>query len=129
MLGALWSDAIFPGQAPADHRLIRIILGGAHDPSILDLTTDELHKLSIKESHTVMKMNGQPVFRCHFRHPRGIAQYNVGHLKKLEVIEGLERDLPGLFFTGASYRGVSVNGCIKDAVRIRDRFLEQWGAK
>jgi oxygen-dependent protoporphyrinogen oxidase len=63
--------------------------------------------------------------RAQFRFQRGIAQYTVGHLDRVRQSEHLEDDLPGLLFTGASYRGVSVNGCAKDAFRVAGRVIDR----
>jgi len=124
ILGSLWSDAIFPGQAPGGRRLLRSILGGAHDPEILSLEPAEVHATAQRDHETVMGIRGEPEFRRHFRHPQGIAQYTVGHLDRVAVTEALETDLPGIFFTGASYRGVSVNGSVKDAFRVARSVLD-----
>ncbi|MBD3165809.1 protoporphyrinogen oxidase [bacterium] len=117
-LGTLWSDSIFPGQAPGDRKLLRTILGGAHDPGIANLSVDRLHDTAHRDHRTVMGVREEPRFRTEFRHPHGIAQYTLGHLARVAETERLEYDLPGLHFTGASYRGVSVNGCAKDAFRV-----------
>jgi oxygen-dependent protoporphyrinogen oxidase len=122
-LGTLWSDAIFPGQAPAGRRLLRTILGGAHDPEITSLGIDELHATAAADHATVMGVHGEPEIRTHFRFARGIAQYTVGHLERVAKSEQLEDELPGLLFTGASYRGVSINGCAKDAFRVAERLV------
>lgn len=122
-LGTLWSDAIFPGQAPAGRRLLRTILGGAHDPDISSLDVDQLHAAAAADHATVMGVHGEPEMRTEFRFARGIAQYTVGHLERVRQSERLEDELPGLYFTGASYRGVSINGCAKDAFRVADLLV------
>ncbi|HSL19076.1 MAG TPA: protoporphyrinogen oxidase [Methylomirabilota bacterium] len=124
-LGTLWSDAIFPGQAPPGRRLLRTILGGAHDPGITGLSVDELHATAAADHATVMGVHGEPEMRTEFRFARGIAQYTVGHLERVRRSERLEDELPGLLFTGASYRGVSINGCTKDAFRVARRLVER----
>jgi len=125
-LGSLWSDSIFPGQAPPDHKLLRTMIGGAHDPGILDQTEDELHSIAHHDHDRLFGVRTEPVFKHQFIHPRGIAQYTLRHLSRVGALDRLERELPGLYFTGASYRGVSVNGCMKDAFRINDQFWENW---
>ncbi len=55
------------------------------------------------------------------RHPRAIAQYEVGHAARLERID--KRQHPGLYLTGSAYRGVSVNDCVADALRTAERIL------
>ncbi|HSO22793.1 MAG TPA: protoporphyrinogen oxidase [Chondromyces sp.] len=124
-LGTLWSDAIFPGQAPAGRRLLRTILGGAHDPAISALGVDELHATAAADHATVMGVHGEPEMRTEFRFARGIAQYTVGHLGRVRRSEQLEAELPGFHFTGASYRGVSVNGCAKDAFRVARLLVDR----
>ena len=123
-LGTLWSDAIFPGQAPEKSRLLRTILGGAHDPGITDLDEEALHLTADEAHRRVMDVHGEPEFSRAFRHARGIAQYTLGHSDRVAKSEKLEQELPGLYFTGASYRGVSVNGCAKDAKRIARDILK-----
>ncbi|MBZ0263237.1 protoporphyrinogen oxidase [bacterium] len=124
-LGTLWSDSIFPGQAPENHKLLRTIVGGAHDPEVARLSEAELNNQVFQDHRRVMGIKDLPVFKQQFRHPHGIAQYNIGHLSRVAKTEKLEDELSGLFFTGASYRGVSVNGCVKDAFRVANSFWDQ----
>lgn len=126
-LGTLLSDQIFPGQAPQGHRLLRTMIGGAHDPGIAKLSLDDLEAAVRRDLDTLFGAVEPPRFRHVIRWPRGIAQYTVGHLERVAKTEQLEADLPGLFFTGASYRGVSVNGCVKDAFRVSRRVWEVIG--
>jgi len=122
MLGCLWSDSIFPGQAPEGKRLLRTIIGGAHDRRVVQLGEEELDRIAIEDNRRMLPISRPPEFHRIFRHPRGIAQYTIGHLKRVATTENLERNAPGIFFTGASYRGVSVNGCAKDAIRTAKSF-------
>jgi len=123
-LGSLWSDSIFPGQAPDGYHLFRTIMGGACDPAIVNLDDDSLDQVARNDLSRLIDVRNNPDFTKIFRHPKGIAQYTVGHLDRVAATEKMEVDLPGLYFTGVSYRGVSVNGCIKDAFRVADRFWE-----
>jgi oxygen-dependent protoporphyrinogen oxidase len=125
-LGSLWCDAIFPGQAPAGTHMLRTMIGGAHDPNIVDLSDRDVEALATKEHRKLFRTKADPVFRKLIRHPKGIAQYTRGHIERVRETELLERQLPGLMFTGASYRGVSVNGCAKDAFRVANKLMEQW---
>ncbi|UCC81123.1 MAG: protoporphyrinogen oxidase [Candidatus Zixiibacteriota bacterium] len=123
-LGTLWSDSIFPGQAPDGYHLFRTILGGACDPEIVNLEDDALNDVAKKDLARLIDITNEPYLTKVFRHPKGIAQYTIGHLNKVAATERMERVLPGLCFTGVSYRGVSVNGCIKDAFRVADKFRD-----
>ena len=123
-LGCLWSDSIFPGQAPDGHHLLRTILGGAHDYAIADESKNSIDVTAHIDMNKLLGIKEKPSFKKIFRHPKGIAQYVVGHLEKMAAIEIMESELPGIYFTGASYRGVSVNGCVKDAFRIADLYRQ-----
>ena len=49
-----------------------------------------------------------------------MAQYGVGHLDRLERIERLRTQLPGLALAGNAYRGIGVPDCVRsgrDAVK------------
>ena len=123
-LGNLWSDSIFPGQATNGHHLFRTILGGACDPDIVNLKDESLDSIAQKDLSRIINVRNKPDFTRLFRYAKGIAQYTVGHLARVAATERMEKDLPGLFFTGVSYRGVSVNGCVKDAFRVANKFRD-----
>jgi hypothetical protein len=61
------------------------------------------------------------------RHHRGIPQYTLGHLDRLERIDTLLQRYPGLFVAGNSYRGVAINSCIAEAGGIADRVVASLG--
>ena len=42
-----------------------------------------------------------------------MAQYTVGHLERLQRIEGLLKQLPGLALAGNAYRGIGVPDCVR----------------
>jgi oxygen-dependent protoporphyrinogen oxidase len=59
-----------------------------------------------------------------FRHDRAIAQYVPGHLARLKEIDHRLTALPGLYLTGSSYRGISVNACVKEAEEVADNVMK-----
>jgi oxygen-dependent protoporphyrinogen oxidase len=128
-LGSLWCDSIFPGQAPVGRHLLRTIIGGAHDPQVVNLSEQDLHEQAARDHHILYGLNRSASFRRVIRHEKGIAQYTLGHLNRVAAGEALEARARGLFFTGASYRGVSINGCAKDAFRVARLFWDQFGAR
>jgi oxygen-dependent protoporphyrinogen oxidase len=125
-LGTLWSDSIFPGQAPQGTHLLRTLIGGAHDPDVVKLSAEEIEHTAEKDHNTLYQVKNPPLFRKVIRHEKGIAQYTLGHPARVAAIDALEHDAHGLYFTGASYRGVSVNGCVKDAFRVARAFWKNW---
>ena len=124
MLGALWESAIYPNRAPAGKSLMRVMIGGALDPEVIDLDDDTLLGIVRIELAQTMGLHVAPEFVRIVRHSRGIPQYTTGHVARLQRIDALLQPHPGLFLAGNSYRGVSINSCVAESGGIADRVLE-----
>ncbi len=127
ILGALWESSVYPGRAASGHALIRVMTGGAHDPSVADLTDDQLLGLVRGDLLTTMGIRAEPGMVRIIRHRNAIPQYTVGHLDRLARIDAALMRLPGLHLTGHGYRGVGINAAIADAVSLAAR-LRAFGA-
>lgn len=113
LLGTLYSSSIFADRAPPGQRLFRTLLGGRHDPDILDLSDDDILELVGRELHQVWGIFPDPVMSRVIRHPQGIAQYELGHRELLQRIDDACPD--GVRLAGSSYRGVALNACVAEA--------------
>jgi len=118
ILGALWETSIYEHRASPGKALLRVMIGGALDPHAVELSDAHLLRVVRDDLQRTMRLRIAPEFVHLVRHPRGIPQYTIGHLARLERIEAALTTHPGLFLAGNSYRGVSVNACIEDARRI-----------
>lgn len=114
ILGTLFCHAIFPGQAPEGSLFLRTMVGGARDPDGARLADDALDGVVGDALNQVLGGRPQPDRRWIVRWPEGIAQYRLGHLERVAVVEGAVRGA-GLEVAGSPYRGVSVNDCIRQA--------------
>jgi protoporphyrinogen/coproporphyrinogen III oxidase len=123
ILGALWASATFPDNAPEGHVLLRAMLGGARDTTVLELDDGELLRLVIDELDRVQGISGAPTYARVFRHPLAIPQYLVGHAARLGRIEARLGEQPGLLITGNAYQGISVNDCARNAWPVAERVL------
>lgn len=123
ILGTLWTSSFFEGRAPDGRRLMTSMIGGAHDPDVLELSDRELVRIVREDLRRCMGIVAEPYFVKLFRHPKGIPQYTLGHPERLRTIERRLRSHPGLAVCGNSYRGISVNACIEEAPRIADDVI------
>jgi oxygen-dependent protoporphyrinogen oxidase len=114
ILGCLWESSLFPGRAPEGHVLLRIMLGG-------ELPDGEVVPRALAAVRRALGVQGEPGLAHLFRHRRAIPQYTIGHLARVAAADALERDLPGLFWTGNALRGVGVNDCTREAERTAAR--------
>ena len=117
-LGAIWSSSVFPQHAPENTVSLRVLLGGAHDPEAVGASADELRALFETELGATLGVRGEPLLSRVYRYPLGIPQYNIEHHGRVARIDDAVRGLPGLFVTGNAYRGVGINDCVVDGVRV-----------
>lgn len=128
-LGVLWDSSIYPGRAPAGRVLLRVMLGGAHDPTAVTLSDEELMRVVRADLDRTMGVTCAPVFTRIVRHRVGIPQYTIGHQARLARIDSRLQLHPGLFVAGNSYRGVAMNACIADAEPLARRVLDSLAAR
>jgi protoporphyrinogen/coproporphyrinogen III oxidase len=121
LLGALWDSSVYPGRAPEDHVLVRVMMGGASDPDAADLDDETLVALVRRELGQTMQVTGAPVLARVFRHRPGIPQYTRGHVARLTRIDARVAACPGLHLIGNAFRGVSINHCIEEASTVASR--------
>ena len=121
ILGALWDSSIYGNRAPNGRSLIRVMIGGAQDPSAVALEDEALITRARADLQTTMNLSIEPVFTHVFRHAAGIPQYTVGHLDRLARIDDALTRSPGLFLAGNSYHGVSINACVTEAAPLAAR--------
>jgi oxygen-dependent protoporphyrinogen oxidase len=122
ILGALWETSIYGARAPHGKALIRAMIGGATDPSVSDLSDGALIDTVRADLERTMGLRLAPEFVHIVRHRRGIPQYTIGHLGRLDRIESGLAGAPGLFLAGNSYRGVAVNSCIEEGRKLAARI-------
>jgi oxygen-dependent protoporphyrinogen oxidase len=123
VLGVLFDSTVFEGRAPAGEVLLRAMVGGARAPEMVDQSEGDLVRLVREDLKTAMAIEAEPLETRVVKWPRGIPQYTVGHEERLQRIEEIRVACPGLFLTGASFRGVSVNLCVRDALRTAHALL------
>lgn len=116
-LGCLWDSSIFPGRAPEGSVLLRVMIGGAHDPEAVTLSDGELLSTVRRDLAATMGLTAEPTLVRIFRHPAGIAQYEQGHQARLDRIAERLAGLPGLWLAGSSFHGIAMNACVETAER------------
>lgn len=117
-LGSIWTSSIFAERAPDGCLLFRSMLGGAGDPSVLDLSDEQLWTTVRRELDPLIGIAKDPSFLRIYRWDRGIPQFKLGHRERRATLEKRVSSYPGLFVTGNAYYGVSLNDCVKLSYRV-----------
>ncbi|GAB6183047.1 protoporphyrinogen oxidase [Thermodesulfovibrio hydrogeniphilus] len=122
ILGTLFDSSIFPNRAPEGYVLLRSMIGGRRAPELAMLPDDKLVDTAISELSNLLMIKGSPEFIKIFRWEKAIPQYELGHEEKLLRIEEILKSFQGLYLTGNAYRGVSVNDCIENSLRLAEKL-------
>lgn len=122
ILGTLFDSSIFPNRAPEGYVLLRTMIGGRRAPELAMLPDEKLIDTALSELKPLLNIKGQPEFIKIFRWEKAIPQYELGHEEKLSLMEQILSKFPGLYLTGNAYRGVSVNDCIENSMRLAERI-------
>jgi len=117
-LGSIWTSSIFAGRAPEGYVQFRSMLGGAGDPSVMELSDDGLWDTLRRELGPLLGIRGEPAFMRTYRWQRGIPQFTLGHRERRAAIERLAGRHQGLHLVGNAYYGVSLNDCVKMSHRL-----------
>jgi len=123
MLAATFVHNKFPHRAPAGRALIRCFLGGSRDERVLELPDEEIIRIVREELRQILRVSAEPLFARVCKWRAAMAQYTVGHLDRLERIERLRQQLPGLALAGNGYRGIGVPDCVRSGQEAAEQVL------
>jgi oxygen-dependent protoporphyrinogen oxidase len=113
MLATTFVHNKFPHRAPEDHALLRCFLGGSRDEQVLELPNEKILSAVREELRQILNLTAEPLFARIYRWKGAMAQYTVGHMERIERIEKLRKQLPGLALAGNGYRGIGVPDCVR----------------
>jgi oxygen-dependent protoporphyrinogen oxidase len=115
---ATWVSAKWEARAPEDSSLIRVFLGGEHDPRAVDLSDEEMIDVVRADLAATMGIVASPTLARVFRWRNAGAQHTVGHLQRVDEIDQRLRAHGSLYVGGAGFRSVGIPDCVADARRI-----------
>ena len=125
LLAATFVHNKFPHRAPKDRALVRCFLGGSRDEQVLQLTDENILNIVRDELRQILGVKADPLFTRLYRWRGAMAQYSVGHLERLQRIEGLVKQLPELALAGNAYRGIGVPDCIRSGEAAVQQLLAE----
>jgi len=124
IIAASFSSIKFPGRAPIDQVLIRVFVGGALQPELLDLPDAEIIGLAQRELSDLLGIRGEPLHMDLVRWQQKMPQYHVGHVQLVDRIESLAAQHQGLELAGNAYRGVGIPQCVQSGDSAARRLVD-----
>ncbi len=103
----------FPFRAPDNRIILRLFFGGASDEAILSESDETILSIARDELRRILKLTAEPMFHMISRWPRSMAQYTVGHAKRMQEIKDRTAAIPGLYLAGNGYDGIGIPDCIR----------------
>jgi oxygen-dependent protoporphyrinogen oxidase len=118
LLAATFVHNKFPHRAPEERALLRCFFAGKNAESVWALADDQIvgivrHELQQILGPQITGVWAEPLFARVYKWKSAMAQYAVGHLDRLDRIERLRRQFPGLALAGNAYRGIGVPDCVR----------------
>ena len=116
------SSEKYPGRCPEDLVLVRVFMGGAIRPELMDKTDDELLAIARKEVKELLGATSLPRWQSIVRWNEAMPQYLVGHTQLVASIgQSLQED-PSLRLVGNAFDGVGIPQCIRLARQTAEDF-------
>ena len=109
IFGCTWVGNKFDHRVPDNMVVLRCFLGG----DAIALSDDAVVDAARSDLHSIMGLEAEPTFHNIARWPHSMAQYTVGHEKRVARIEELTRSIPGLYLAGNAYHGIGIPDCVR----------------
>jgi oxygen-dependent protoporphyrinogen oxidase len=120
MLAATFVHNKFAGRAPENRAIVRCFLGGARDEAILNSKEDEILRIVRVELKEILGLAADPLFARVYKWRNTMAQYEVGHLERIQRI-------PGFVLAGNAFTGIGVPDCVRSGTQAADQLSSVFG--
>ncbi|MEO2029745.1 MAG: protoporphyrinogen oxidase [Fuerstiella sp.] len=128
IIACTFSSVKYENRAPEGQVLLRVFLGGATRPELMELDDDAVLNTVLRELDDLLGIQGRPSLTRIARWPNVMPQYHVGHMDRIERIEAAVATIPHLELAGNSYRGVGIPHCIRSGEQAAERIQQTVGA-
>jgi len=128
LLAATFVHNKFPHRAPEDRALLRCFFAGSNAENVWDLSEQQIVHIVREELRQILGpqiggLRDEPLFARVYKWKSAMAQYGVGHLDRLDRIEHLRKQIPGLALAGNAYRGIGVPDCVRSGREAAKQLL------
>ena len=123
LIACTFSNVKFSGRVPDGHVLLRAFAGGALQPEVFALDEAEMARRVEIDLRELLGISEDPLFVEVAKWERSMPQYEVGHLDRVNEIERLAGELPGLTLAGNAYRGAGIPDCVRSGEAAAEALI------
>lgn len=107
------SSEKYPGRCPEDTVLVRVFMGGAIRPELLEQDDESLLAIARRETAELLGVRSLPRWQKLVRWNQAMPQYLIGHCQRItEIREALGKS-PKIHVIGNALDGVGIPQCIR----------------
>ena len=124
-LGILFPSGIFRSRTPAGGALLSVFMGGMKRPGMIEKSNAELEEIVINEIRQTMGLRDpRPDLLEIYRYPHAIPQYESDSPRRLEAIDRIEKNHPGLYLAGNIRDGIGMADRVKQGFAIAESITQ-----
>jgi len=123
ILGILFPSAIFTGRAPEHGALLSVFLGGVKKPEILTMSDYEIKSIVLNEIRETLFEHSEPDLFKIFRYTHAIPQYEKSTGERIDCINRIQAQYPGLILAGNIRDGIGMADRVKQAKIISEMLI------
>ena len=129
LVACTWVGTKFPNRVPEGKIVARCFLGGMGDAGVLGEPDDAIVAAVTAELQEIAGITARPKFSRIFRWPRSMAQYTVGHPRRLAEMEARVAAVDGLHVAGNAYQGIGIPDCIRMGKKAAETIAARRGPR
>ncbi len=118
VLGVLIESNAFTLRCPQDHVVVRIMMGGAHHPAIINDSPEQILAKAIQEIDIAWGLKQMPLRTFVKLWPKAIPQYDLNYPALRQAIAKNLAQTPKFHLCANYLDGISFNDCINNAKSI-----------
>ena len=119
-----WVNTKFDYRAAPGIAFLRGFVSAEKAERWMSRSDEDLAAMAHQEISALMGLDAKPhAVRVH-RWQRAMAQYEVGHRRRLDEIEERVKNLPGIHLGGNGYTGIGIPDCIRRSRQITTEIIE-----
>ena len=129
LLAATWTSLKWPGRSRVGETLIRCYVGGRGRETVIEQDDQPLMECARRELEAIVGITTAPKYTEIHRWNRGMPQYVLGHQDRLNKVQKLLAEWPGVYVTGAGLYGIGIPDCIRDGTKVGHQLIQNLSLK